>query len=229
MYTALFYIQALLQTALLLWLLRIRRRTGAAAATVLLIPQLGLVYDNLIVAAGSSIGLGGLLQALSWPRFWIHWLFGSWLIIASGAILRLAGVAWARSRGAMATFCLLTVALMAYDLPLFWKSRLYPVCELGLVRYSTAVPVEKFCFPDQLPVKSEFPLAAVTTCIIVIFAGAELLRRRRFPWMMLGAMLMFISATPLLARLKLDNFGEVLIAGGCIWAIARYAQPPTAA
>jgi hypothetical protein len=225
MYTALFYLQTVCQIALLIWLLRIRRNTGAAAATVLLIPQLGLVYDNLIVALGSSIGLGSTLQALTWPRFWIHWLFGSWLIIASGGILRLAGFAWARTRAAMAAFCVLTVALMVYDLPLFWKSKLYPVCELGLVRYSTAVSAEKFCSPDQLVVKSEFPLAAITTCWVVIIVGIELLRRRRFPWMLLGGALMFVSATPLVARLKLDNFGEILIAGGCIWAIAHFAKP----
>jgi hypothetical protein len=42
--------------------------------------------------------------------------------------------------------------------------------------------------------------------------------------MMLGGILMFISATPPFQRLKLDNFGEILIAGGCIWAIAHFAS-----
>jgi hypothetical protein len=225
MYTGLFYLQTAVQIALLIWLLRIRARTGAAAATVLLIPQLGLVYDNLIVALGSTIGLGSTLQMLSWPRFWIHWLFGCWLIIGAGSILRLADFRWAQARAAMATFCLITVGLMAYDLPHFWSSQLYPVCEKGLVRYSTAVAAEKFCLPDQVSVKSEFPLAAISTCVVVIIVGIELLRRRRFPWMLVGGVLMFISATPLVARLKLDNLGEVFIAGGCIWAVARFAKP----
>ena len=224
MYTALFYLQTVIQIALLVWLLQVRRATGAAAATVLLVPQMGLVYDNLIVALGSSVGLGSTLQALSWPRFWIHWLFGAWMIIASGSILRLAGFQWARTRVAMASFCLLTVALMAYDLPLFWKSHLYAVCEKGLVRYSVAVAADKFCLPDQFVVRSVFPVAAITTCIVVIIVGIELLRRRRFPWMAAGGVLMFISATPFIANLKLDNFGEVFIAGGCIWAVAHFAK-----
>jgi hypothetical protein len=124
----------------------------------------------------------------------------------------------------MAAFCLITVGLMAHDLPHFWSSQLYPVCEKGLVRYSTAVAPEKFCLPDQVAVKSEFPVAAITTCLVVIIVGIELLRRRRFPWMLAGGVLMFISATPLVARLKLDNLGEVFIAGGCIWAVAHFAS-----
>jgi hypothetical protein len=65
---------------------------------------------------------------------------------------------------------------------------------------------------------------------VVIGAGALLLVRHRFPWMMLGGLLMLISAAPPFRALKLDNFGEVLIAGGCIWAIARFVprRDPTA-
>ena len=59
---------------------------------------------------------------------------------------------------------------------------------------------------------------------MVIVAGALLLVRHRFPWMMLGGLLMLISASPPFRALKLDNFGEVLIAAGCIWAIARFVQ-----
>ena len=32
--------------------------------------------------------------------------------------------------------------------------------------------------------------------LIVIIVGIELMRRRRFPWMFVGGVLMFISATP---------------------------------
>ena len=225
MYTTLFYLQTALQLALFVWLLRVRKATGAVAATVLIVPQLGLIYDNLIVAIGGLIGFGAPLLALSWPRFWIHWLFGGWLIIASGSILRLAGFGWAQARWVMAAFCLLTVGLIAYDLHLFWTTTLYPVCELGLVRYSTAVSPEKFCFADQVAVRGEFPVAAIITCLVVIAVGAVLMIRRKFPWMFIGGVLMFISATPMMMKLKLDNFGEVLIAGGCIWAIAHFAKP----
>lgn len=225
MYTTLFLVQAALQLALFAWLWRLWRATGLAAALVLVVPQLGLVYDNLIVGLGGFIGLGPLLEALSWPRFWIHWLCGAWLIIASGSILRLAGLPWAQQRGAMVAFCALTVSLMALELPQFWTTSLHPVCELDLLRYSVQVPAAAVCSPDQLPVPGHGPpIAPVVTCLVVIGSGAVLLWRRRFPWMLLGGLLMLVSAMPPFSALKLDNFGEVLIAGGCIAALSRFAR-----
>ena len=224
MYTTLFMVQTAVQLALGVWLVSIYKRTGLAVALMLFVPQFGLVYDNLIVAIGKYIGFGDTLKALSWPRFWIHWVFGAWLIIACGAILRLAGFYWAQKKGVMAAFCILTVALMVYDLPHFWRESLYPVCELDMLRYSTTVSPDKFCFPDQVATpRGAPPIPSIITCLIVIITGGILMFRRRFPWMFLGGLFMLISATPPLMKLKVDNFGEILIAGGCIWAIARFA------
>jgi hypothetical protein len=215
MYTTLFLIQAGIQLLLLVWLVRIYKATGLAVALALFIPQFGLVYDNLIVGLGRFIGPGDFLKAISWPRFWIHWMFGAWLIIACGAILRLAGFAWAQHKGAMVAFCALTAALMVLDLPYFWTTSLHPVCEFDLVRYSVQVPANMFCFPDQV--------VSVVTCLVVIATGVVLMWKRRFPWVFAGGFLMLLSAMPPLSTYKLDNFGEILIAGGCIWGIAHFA------
>ena len=223
MYSGLFLFQAALQLALFAWLWRLWRGRGVVVAAVLLLPQFGLFWDNLIVGLGRHIGLGPVLEALSWPRFWLHWLSGAWLVAASGAILRYAGFAFMRPSRAMLSFCAATMVLMLYDLPHFWRDSLHPVCEFDLVRYSTAVAPGTFCFPDQAVIVGAPPFAAIVTCLVVIIAGALLLVRHRFPWMMLGGLLMLMSAAPPFRALKLDNFGEVLIAGGCIWAIARFA------
>ena len=66
MYSALFLFQAALQMALFFWLWRLWRERGAVVAAVLLVTQFGLVWDNLIVGAGRFIGLGPVLEALSW-------------------------------------------------------------------------------------------------------------------------------------------------------------------
>jgi hypothetical protein len=224
MYTTLFLLQAGIQLVLLAWLVRIHRRTGLLVALALFIPQFGLVYDNLIVGLGRFIGTGEWLKALSWPRFWIHWLFGAWLIVACGAILRLAGFTWAQHRGVMVAFCALTASLMALDLPYFWTTDLHPICELDLVRYSVQVPAELRCSPDQAVVPGLGPpIASVITCLVVIGTGLVVMIRRRFPWLFAGGLLMLVSAMPPLSTYKLDNFGEILIAGGCIWAIAHFA------
>lgn len=224
MYTTLFLMQAGIQFLLLLWLVRVYRATGLAIALAMIIPQFGLFYDNLIVGLGRFIGIGGFLEALSWPRFWIHWLFGAWMIIASGAILRLAGFGWAKNKAVMAGFCLVTVALMVHDLPYFWTTALYPVCEFDLVRYSTQVDASRFCSPDQVVVVGDGPpIAPIMTCFVVILSGLVLWVKRGFPWVFAGSLLMLITATPFFSRYKLDNFGEILIAGGIIWGIAHFS------
>jgi len=224
MYSNLFLLQAGVQLLLFFWLVRIYKATGLAVALALMIPQFGLFYDNLIVGLGRFIDTGDFLKAISWPRFWIHWLFGAWLIIGCGAMLRLAGFAWAQHKGVMFAFCALTASLMVLDLPYFWTTDLYPVCEFDLVRYSVQVPAELFCTPDQVVVPGDGPpIASVITCLVVIGTGLVLMIRRRFAWVFAGGLLMLVSAMPPLSTYKLDNFGEILIAGGCIWGIAHFA------
>ena len=224
MYSELFLLQGLLQAVLMFWVWQLWRTTGMVIFALLLVPQFGLVWDNLIVGLGRFIGFSPVLEALSWPRFWLHWLFGTWLIVGAGVALRLAGFEFMRSARAMLMFCSLTVALMMFDLPHFWRDSLHPVCEFDLVRYSTAVSADTLCFADQPVVRAAPPIASILTCFVVIICGAMLLARRKFPWMFLGGVLMLASAMPPLRNFKLDNFGEILIAGGCIWALAHFAK-----
>lgn len=224
MYNLMFLAFAALQVALFVWLLRLWRGTRTPAAAVLLVPQFFLIWDNLRVVSGVVLGHGPLLYWLSWPSFWAHWMIGCWLIIASGSILRLAGFDFAQQRRVMAAFCLTAVALMVHDLPYLWTRDIYPVCELGLIRYSGAVNEASRCSAGQALVTSDFPLAPVVTCLVVIGSGVLLWARRGFPWMTLGGVAMLLTAAlPVLRDHKLDNFGEVLIVLGATLAIARFA------
>ena len=225
MYNLMFLVNAVAQAALFVWLLRLWRGTRAPAAAVLLVPQSFLIWDNLRVASGVVLGHGPLLYWLSWPAFWSHWLTGCWLIIACGSILRMADFKLAQRRWVMGAFCLVAVALMLYDLPYIWTRDIHPVCELGLVRYSTAVSEATRCFPDQALVRGDFPLAPILTCQVVIATGLLLWQFRGFRWMALGGIAMLLSAAvPFLREHKLDNFGEVLIVLGATLAIARFAR-----
>lgn len=225
MYTALFFVYGLLQLGLFTWLVRIVRETREPAAWLLLLPQFFLIWDNWRVAAGPLLGHGDLLYWLSWPSFWTHWFAGCWLIIAAGALLRLAGFEWAKSKWVMGAFCTLTVALMLHDLPYFWSRDIYPVCEYDLIRYAGRVTEATRCSPDQpLAGVRDFPLAPVVTCFVLIGTGLILWFRRGFPWLFAGAFLMLISATPPFAKYKLDNLGEVLIKGGAFWALWHFTR-----
>jgi hypothetical protein len=97
------------------------------------------------------------------------------------------------------------------------------VCEFDLIRYSTAVSADTLCYAGQAVVKSSPPIASILTCFVVIGAGLALWLRRGFPWMFAGGALMLASAMPGLREFKLDNFGEILIVGGCLWALHRFS------
>ena len=224
MYSELFLVQTLLQAVLFVWLWRICKSTGLLIAALLLVPQFGLVWDNLIVGVGRFVGFSPLLEALSWPRFWLHWLSGTWLIVGASVALRLANFEFMRGVRALLLFCSLTVALMMFDLPHFWRDTLHPVCEFDLIRYSTAVSADNLCYSEQQVVRAAPPLPSIITCFVVIISGAILMLRRRFPWMFAGGVLMLASAMPPLRNFKLDNFGEILIAAGCIAAIAHFSR-----
>ncbi|MBM4191595.1 MAG: hypothetical protein FJ196_00765 [Gammaproteobacteria bacterium] len=220
MYSLMFLAFAIAQTALFVWAVRLWRETRAKPLVVILVPQFFLIWDNLRVASGIVIGFGGPLYWMTWPAFWVHWLSGCWLIIASGSILRLAGFEFVQNRAAMGVFCLATVALMLHELPLFWTKEIYPVCEYDLIRYSGSVTEANRCSPDQALVKGEFPIAPVVTCFVVIGTGIALWIRRGFPWMAIGGIVMLLTAAvPILNRHRLDNLGEIFIEGGSILAV----------
>ena len=104
MYSELFLVQTLLQAVLFVWLWRIWKSTGLLIAALLLVPQFGLVWDNLIVGVGRFVGFSPLLEALTWPRFWLHWLSGTWLIVGAGVALRLANFEFMRGVRALLLF-----------------------------------------------------------------------------------------------------------------------------
>lgn len=227
MMTVQFLFFSVAQLALFFWVIRIYRATGAPAALVMLVPMFFLFYDNFMVAIGSFIGIGDTLKALSWPRFWAHWLSGYWIIIVCGSILRLADFRWAQNKFVMGSFCVLTVAIMIYEIPNFWSVDLFPVCTNDLVRYTSRVGVGDSCVDPSFSIQQrDSPLAVIIANFITIFVGGILAVRRRFPWMLIGSVAMLATAAvPALRAAKLDNFGEVLIMGGIIWAIARFARP----
>jgi hypothetical protein len=221
-----FLVFAVLQLLLFFWLLRLWFTTGAIAALVLLIPQFFLFYDNFVVGVGRFVGVSDLLYAISWPRFWVHWVAGVWVVIAAGSILRLAGISWMRPWGAMLPFCLLTVVLVLIELPNFWSIQLYPACADGLVRYTTRIAAGDSCVDATFVVRQrDTPLAIIIANFVVIGAGVVLAVARRFPWVLIGSVGMLLTAgVPALRALRLDNFGEVLILGSLIWAIAHFTR-----
>jgi hypothetical protein len=161
----------------------------------------GLVYDNGIVALGSTIGAGDLLLALNLPRFVVHALVTPLLIVFAAGAARDSGLAWARPRAVRAGFWLLAAALIVYGIVTELVGlTLVPGHEGDALRYSAA--------------ESAVPVPAVTTVLVLLLVGAALLVRARSGWMLLGAAVMFAASAVPTAPLAVGNLGEVALIAG---------------
>ncbi len=222
MLSALFFVFAVVHVIILVWTIRFWRATRSPTVLMAMMPLLLLWYDCLIIGLGRFIGPGELLEALSLPRFWAHWLLTPMWIIAAGGMLRLAGVGWAKPKWVMAGFCLLAVAMIAMEIPLFWTLELHPVCFADTVRYAQSVSANALCFEGQEVIRgSGPPPPPIVTNIVLLVAGIAIWIRCRWPWLTLAALVMFVAAAvpPSIASPAPGNFGEIVLALGILATI----------
>ncbi|MBL8057394.1 MAG: hypothetical protein JNK29_11880 [Anaerolineales bacterium] len=165
----------------------------------------GLVYDNLVIAAGSWLGEGALLRALNVPRFVIHALLTPLLCIFAVGAARRAGLAWAQSRAVHAAVCLAATALVAWGG--YWdivRLDLVPARFFDTLRY-----VNHGAPPGP-------PLGAVITILVLVGVGALLWRRVRWPWLLLGGAVMFLAAGAGAQLVAVGNLGEIALTGALL-------------
>lgn len=187
-----------------------------------------LFWDNLRIGLGRFIGEGDLLYAMTVPAFAWHWSLLPLLVIAAGSIARQAGLPGAANKFVMGAFCVVAVALSAHDIPKIFDMQLHLACFADTVRYTTVVGPAQLCSPDQTPVLSgaEAALVAIITNIIVLITGIGVWVKRKWPWMAVGAIAMFIAANPAWGNygLVVANFGEICITLGLILTCVRFAK-----
>ncbi|MFD3683576.1 hypothetical protein ACFWTE_01990 [Nocardiopsis sp. NPDC058631] len=201
MASLLFAVFALAHLGLTVWLVRLAITRHAAHTWPVALVAAGLVYDNGIVAIGSSIGAGDLLYALNLPRFLVHALVTPLLVVFAVGAARDLGLTWARSRAVRAAFWLLTALLIAYGLATETVGlALVPGREGDALRYSAA--------------ESSVPIPSVTAIVVLILVGVALFLRARSAWMLTGAAFMFATAAMPSAPLAVGNLGEVALIAG---------------
>jgi hypothetical protein len=202
MLTAACALFALAQIALSFGAVRLWSRRHSIGALTLALPIAALVWDNAVVGLGSFIGEGTLLTALTYPRFVGHALLTPIWIVTAYEFARRDGVPWLQGRGARAGAWLLYGAMVAIgSVASLVLLRLEPVRGGGLVYYTNA---------GGLPGP---PAPAIVMVVTVLVAGALLLRRSGWPWMLAGGAFMFVAAA-VPARLVgfwLSNTGEVAL------------------
>jgi hypothetical protein len=165
----------------------------------------GLAYDNFVIGGGALMGEGDLLQALNWPRYAIHALFTPTMMIAAFGALRGAGVPWAQGRAAHTVVCTLATALILLGSYVdIVNVHLVPQTANGVLRY-----VNDFEF-----IKGP-PIPAVVTIMAVLVFGGFLWRQIKWPWLFVGALLMFLGAGAMRIPLA-QNLGEIAFAAGLV-------------
>lgn len=219
MLTTLYTLCALALFALLILVLRLDWKKRHSYLMVLGLVLFGLLYDNLILALGSSLGPGTLLEDLSFGRFIGHALGTPLLSIFAFGILRRAGINWAQKPVWHAALCLFTTLLVFLGM----------YSALFLLKLSPRAVADFFMYTGT-DSKVSFLPAALTILILLGF-GAALWKQNHWPWLFVAALTMLLAAIlGLNGRFYLNNVGEVLLAWGCVetashfWPLKAAAQ-----
>lgn len=197
-----FFLIAVAEIALFVATLRVLKRgrkVRIGDAWILVILLVGLVYDNLMLAFGTTIGDGDLLRILSYPRYITHALFTPTLILFAALSADRMNIPGYRSRERLTFWGAVTFFAIWYGLFAdLVGPHLEPVMEDGLLRYThvgTTPP----------------PLAVITTVIGLLVIGGAMQRYGRWPWIFVASMTMLIIALFWVDNGLLANIGELIL------------------
>lgn len=199
-----FLLYALAHLALFGWALHLFVRHRYPSTVPLLIVTFGLIYDNAVLAAGSSIGHGELLERLSVPRFFMH-AFGTPLLMLSAlGLMRRSRVGWALSGVVALGVIVLTLVMIGIGVDAdLLRLDLVPKEPAGVVSYGNASTTGP-------------PIAPIVTIIVLIAAGVMIWRRGRQPWLLAGALAQFVAAAIGDAITLAGNLGELALLAGLV-------------
>ena len=205
MMTVVFFAFTVLQIFCFTLALRNFLRTRISYDLLPVLVIFGLVYDNLIIAMGSSIGEGDLLRNLNAGRYFLHALFTPLLIIWGFGMMRRMGFQFAQSARNHAIFCVIATAMIllgAYSDIL--RLSLELKVEEGLIRY---VNVGGIKGP---------PIPSIVTIFILIGFGVILWRKTKSWGLAAGSLFMLVAAMAGLRVIGLSNLGEVAMSAGLL-------------
>lgn len=218
----------LLHLLLVAWGITLWQKQRSLGTGIVVLTAAGLAYDNLILSLGTSIGVGGTLEALSVPRYLFHAIMTPLLILTAFELANRAGVPMAqssRNRNIIAGVALVLVGVGM--LQGFIGMHLKPACHDGILRYAERLTENQLC-PDivyeeeALQAGGMPPIASIATVIITGVLGFMLGRRAGIWWLLAGAVVMFITAAVPASRVGLwvGNGGEVVLLASLLWVTA---------
>lgn len=205
MVTFIYFLYAVIHLGLVIWGFKQFQQNRKRGIIWLLMPLIGLVYDNSVIGAGQFIGVGSLLESLNYPRFVLHAMGVPFWIVGSFALVQWAEIGWAKTQGATIVVWLITIGLII--LGTFELSHLHlgPLEEAGVIRYTN--------------LESSAPIPAISTILLVILFGIILWVKRKWPWLAIIGILTFIGngvAVFIPFGFALGNAVEILMGFGLL-------------
>jgi len=213
------YIHLLLTVAYAVLLYMAVRKLGEArrllGRILLILVMVGLLYDNAVIALGTSLRADGQLESLHAWRYWAHAFLTPLIVLIAYDILKQERLAVARSRVVSAVAWLVTIALIAYQgfLAQSEVRHLRAVREFGVIRYESAET-------------SGIPVMLITVILVLIITGILLIVKRQWWWLAIGIALM-----PFIMWLRLplggrawENVAEFVLTL-TIWTTLERKQP----
>jgi hypothetical protein len=225
--TLIFSLYSLAHFAVAVFALRILWRYSAPGALIIGVLSIGLVYDNGMIALGSSIGIGDTLEALSWPRFIMHALVTPLMIVAVIQIAIAGGVGWLNTRAAWTGVGLLTAAMIGYGVYELTVLELQPACFEGIIRYTSSASPVQFCFEGQQSLPGIGPpIPSIVSVFLIMGFGVVFWRRHSWPWFTLGGLQMLLAAAVPFSEFGMvpGNGGEVILQFAFVSTAYRFSS-----
>lgn len=206
-----------------LYLARVHKAPGAWLTAMI---AAALIYDNLMVSLGASIGIGPTLKMLSWPRFYMHALLTPFMMIAVTQMAVAGGVRWADTTQWRITVWVLVISMMvvgAYEGLIGLD--IVPACFDGIVRYTANLSPSHFCDENAvLGSGSGPPIPSIVGNVLSLVIGFYLWRSHGWVWLMAGALVMFMAAAAPMGIIGMapSNGGEAILMFSYVATVARF-------
>lgn len=172
---------ALVESVLLIWSIRLWRKSNSLAMIVLPILLASTSYDNLILLVGSLLGEGDLLKSLSMLRFLAHFTVVPLFIVIVVELAHRAGAGWAGSPIVRVLGWVLAIRLGVFEVTTQLVGlELVPETFAGMLRYVIAQP-------------SKPPVITILVNLFVLIIGIGIWRRLEWRWLFVGALVSLIG------------------------------------
>ena len=204
---------AIAELFLIGWSIRLWLQSNSLAMIVLPIILVSITYDNLVLATGTLIGEGELLQFLSQIRFLIHYLFLPFLIVVGVELANRAGAGWAISLTRWLAWIIAIILGVGDILNRYIGLELEPVYFAGMLRYTAKAA--------SIPIVT----IVVTLFVLVIGIGFWIRTKGKWSWLFFGTLIGLIgNALPISQFGTLPGSGAEFVMTLSLLLTERYSQ-----